>query len=134
MSEEPTCGEGLAQHAELPLLVGELMGSVAANLSAHVLGLVSGDENTRHEKHVYEHLARRLREAEALLHAIGTEMAAQRDMPMGDHDFQALSSGEPIDALERMTRVEAELVARLHEALTEHQAMLDAIGSDPQES
>ena len=76
MSEEPTCGEGLAQHAELSLLVGELMGSVAANLSAHVLGLVSGDESCRHEKHVYEHLSRRLREAEALLHAIGTEMAA----------------------------------------------------------
>ena len=95
---------------------------------------MSGDENSRHEKHVYEHLARRLRDAEALLHAIGTEMAAQRDMPMSDHDLQALSSGEAIDALERMSRVDAQLVARVHEALTEHQTMLDAIGSDPRES
>ena len=55
-------------------------------------------------------------------------------MPMGDHDLQALSSGEAIDALERMTRVEAQLVARVHEALTEHQAMLEAVRSDPQES
>ncbi len=32
MPEEPTCGQGLAEHAELPLLMGELMGSVADNL------------------------------------------------------------------------------------------------------
>ena len=36
MAEEPTCGQGLAQHADLPLLIGELMGSVADNLSAHL--------------------------------------------------------------------------------------------------
>ena len=112
MSEQPTCGQGLAQHAELPLLIGELFGSVAADLSAHIPGLVSGDENSRREKRVYEHLVARLREAGAMLHAIGTEMAGQRDMPMGDHDLQALSSGEAIDALERMTRVEAQLGMR----------------------
>ena len=41
MPEAQTCGQGLAQHAELPLLVGELMGSVADNLKAHLPGLVS---------------------------------------------------------------------------------------------
>ena len=134
MPEEPTCGQGLAQHAELPLLMGELMGSVADNLSAHVPGLVSSDENSQREKHVYEQLAARLREVGAMLHAIGTEMAGQQDMPMGEHDLQALSSGEAIDALKRMTRVEAQLFARVQEALTEHQAILDAIRSDRQES
>jgi hypothetical protein len=134
MPEEPTCGQGLAQHAELPLLMGELVGSVADNLSAHLPGLVASDENSQHEKHVYEHLAARLREAGAMLHAIGTEMAGQRDMPMGEHDLQALSSGEPIDALQRMTRVEAQLVARVQEQLTEHQAILDATRSDREET
>jgi hypothetical protein len=112
MSEQTTCGQGLAQHAELPLLIGELMGPVADNLSAHVPGLVSSDENSEHEKHVYEHLAARLREAAAMLQAIGTEMAGQKDMPMGEHHVEALSSGEAIDALERMTGVEAQLIAR----------------------
>jgi hypothetical protein len=134
MPEERTCGHGLAQHAELPLLMGELMGSVADNLSAHLPGLVTSDENSQHEKHVYEHLAARLRQAEAMLHAIGTEMAGHQDMPMGEHDLQALSSGEAIDALNRMTRVEAQLGARVQEQLTEHQAILDGIRSDRSES
>jgi hypothetical protein len=134
MPEEPTCGQGLAQHAELPLLVGELMGSVADNLRAHVPGLVASDEHSEHEKHVYEHLAERLRQAEAMLRAIGAEMAGHEDMPMGEHDLHALSSGAAIDALGRMISVEAQLAARLQEALTEHQAILDAIGSDRSES
>jgi hypothetical protein len=133
MPEAQTCGQGLAQHAELPLLVGELMGSVADNLNAHLPGLVSTDENSEHEKRVYEHLAARLREAAAMLHAIGTEMAGQRDMPMGEHDLEALSSGEVLDALERMTRVEAQLLARVQKALTEHQSILDGIRSDTSE-
>jgi hypothetical protein len=134
MPEEPTCGRGLAQHAELPSLVGELVGSVADNLSAHVPGLVSSDEKSMHEKQVYEHLAERLREAGAMLQAIATEMAALEEMPMGEHDLQALSSGEAIDALERMISVEARLVARIREGLTEHQAILDEMGSDRSET
>lgn len=134
MPEEPTCGQGLAQHAELPSLMGELMGSVADNLSAHLAGLVSSDENSQHEKQVYVHLAARLREVGAMLHAIGTEMAGHQHMPMGEHDLQALSSAEALDALNRMTRVEAQLVARVQEQLTEHQAILDASRSDREES
>ncbi len=134
MPEESTCGQGLARHAELPLLMGELVGSVADNLSAHVPGLVSSDENSRREKQVYEHLAERLREAGAMLQTIGTEMAGHEEMPMGEHDLQALSSGEAVDALERMVRVEARLVAQIREGLAEHQAILDAIGSGRSES
>ena len=130
MPEESTCGQGLAQHAELPLLMGELMDSIADNLSAHLPGLVPSDENSQQEKQVYEHLAARVREAGAMLHAISTEMAGHQDMPMGEHDLQALSSGDVIDALDRMTRVEAQLVARVQEQLTEHQAILDAIRTD----
>jgi hypothetical protein len=130
MPEEPTCGQGLAQHGELPLILGELMGSVADNLSAHVPGLVSSDENTQYEKRVYEHLAARLRDAGAMLRAIGTEMAGHQDMPMGQHDLEALSSGEALDALKRVARVEAQLVARVQKQLAEHQAILDAMRSD----
>ena len=130
MAEEPTCGQGLAQHAELPLLVGELMGAVADNLGAHLPGLVASDENTQREKRVYEDLVTRHREAAAMLHAIGAEMAGHRDMPMGDHDLQALSSGEVVDALEGMIRVESRLIARVQQQLTEHRAILDAIRSD----
>jgi hypothetical protein len=134
MAEEPTCGEGLALHAELPLLTGKLMSSVADNLSAHLPGLVSSDENSQHEKRVYEQLVTRHREAAAMLHAVGAEMAGHRDMPRGDHDLQALSSGEVVDALEGMIRVESQLVVRIQQQLTEHRTILDAIRSDHRES
>jgi hypothetical protein len=130
MAEERTCGQGLAQHAELPLLVGELMGAVADNLAAHLPGLVSSDEDSQHEKRVYGHLVTRHREAAAMLDAIGAEMAGHREMPMGEHDLQALSSGEVVDALEGMIRVESQLIARVQQLLTEHRAILDAIRSD----
>lgn len=49
---------------------------------------------------------------------------------MGEHDLQALSSGEVVDALEGMIRVESQLIARVQQQLTEHRAILDAIRSD----
>jgi hypothetical protein len=133
MAEEPTCGQGLAQHADLPLIIGELMGSVADNLSAHLPGLVSSDEDSQHEKRVYEHLVTRHREAAAMLHAIGAEMADHREMPMGEHDLQALSAGQVVDALEGMIRVESQLIARVQQQLTEHQAILATIRADHRE-
>ena len=127
MAEEPTCGQGLARHARLPQLLGELMNSVADNLSAHLPGLVSSDADSQHEKRVYEQLIARHREAAAMLHAIGAERAEQQDTPMGEHDLQAMSPSEVSDAVEGMIRVEAQLVALVQQQLTEHQAILDAI-------
>jgi len=45
MAEALTCGQALAQHAELPQLLGDYMNAVADNLSAHLPGLVATDEN-----------------------------------------------------------------------------------------
>lgn len=129
MTDEPTCGQGLAQHARVPQLIGELMNAVADNLVAHLPMLVASDEETQHEKRVYEHLSGRHREAAATLQAIGTEMARHRDMPMGQHELQAMSRRDVIDALEGMIRAEAQLVARLQQHLAEHQAMVDGMRS-----
>ena len=130
MAEEPTCGQGLAQHAELPMLVGDLMGAVADNLGAHLPGRVASDEDSQHEKRVYENLMTRHREAAAMLRAIGAEMAGHREMPMGDHDLRALSSGDAVNALDGMIRVESQLISRVQQQLTEHRAILDAIRAD----
>jgi hypothetical protein len=65
-----------------------------------------------------------------MLHAIGAEMAGHQEMPMGEHDLQALSSVEVVDALEGMIRVESQLIARVQQQLTEHRAILDAIRPD----
>jgi hypothetical protein len=127
MRDEQTCGQGLAQHAELPQLFADLMESVADNLRAHVPGLVPTDANSRHEKRVYEELEVRHREAAAMLRAIGAEMAEQEDMAMGEHDLAVMSSPEVTAALEAMTRIEGKLVAVVQQNLRKHQAMLDAM-------
>lgn len=124
MTDEPTCGQGLAQHAALPRLVGAVLDSVADNLVAHLPGLVSSDPDSRREKRVYEQLAERHREAAAMLDALGEEMAGHQDMPMGAHDLEALSSRPATEALARMVRAETELVALVEQQLAEHQAML----------
>ena len=69
-----------------------------------------------------------------MLRGIGAEMANHREMPMGEHDLQALSAGEVVDALEGMIRVEAQLIARVEQQLTEHRAILGTIRSDHRES
>jgi hypothetical protein len=128
VTEESTCGQGLAQTALLPQLVGDLMNAVADNLIAHLPMLVAGDENSQHERRVYEHLAGRHRDAAAMLQAISTEMATHRDMPIGQHDYEAMSQGDVVDALESMIGAEAQLVDRLEQHLAEHRAMVDAMG------
>jgi hypothetical protein len=129
MADDPTCGQGLAQHAELPRLIGDVMSSVADILSAHLPSLVSGDELSRHERRVYEQLAGKHREAAEMLQTISTEMAGCYDMPMGEHDIQAMSPAHMTEALEAIVRAEATLATRLPDQLTEHQAMLDSMHS-----
>jgi hypothetical protein len=102
MTEESTCGQGLAQTALVPQLIGDLMNAVADNLIAHLPMLVADDETSQHERRVYEHLAGRHRDAAAMLQAIATEMATHRDMRMGQHDFEAMSRGDLVAALESM--------------------------------
>jgi hypothetical protein len=129
MADEPTCGQGLARHAELPRLMGHVMNAVADNLSAHLSALVSGDELVQDERRVYERLTATHRTAAEMLQAIGGEMARCNELPMGEHDIQAMSPAHVTDALEAMVRAEARLATRLQDQLTEHQAMLDSMRS-----
>jgi hypothetical protein len=93
------------------------MESIAANLRAHVPGLVSTDVNSRHEKRVYEELEVRHREAAAMLRALAAKMAEQEDMATGEHDLEAMSTSEVTVALKEMTRVEGKLVAVVQQTL-----------------
>jgi hypothetical protein len=49
MTDQPTCGKGLAEHAVLPAKLGELLAALAANLQLHQNSLVLTDENARAE-------------------------------------------------------------------------------------
>jgi hypothetical protein len=67
MTAEPTCGQGLAEHATLPRLAGALLDAVADNLAAHLPGLIANDPDSQREKRVYEQLAARHRDVAARL-------------------------------------------------------------------
>jgi hypothetical protein len=129
MADESTCGQGLARHAELFQLVAELVDAVADNLSTHVPALVASDRNSQEEQRVYEQLAASQREAAASLHAVGAAMAAQQDLPMGEHDVDAMSPAAAAGALARMIGTEEQLIAHLGQLLDEHEAILDRMRS-----
>jgi hypothetical protein len=127
MTEEPTCGQGLAEHAALPRRVGALLDAVADNLDAHLPALTANDPDTQREKLVYEQLAAQHRDAATRLGAVGEKMAGSRDLPMGAHDLGALSSQPVIEALARMTRAETDLRALLTQQLEQHRRILNGM-------
>jgi hypothetical protein len=124
MTAEPTCGQGLAEHATLPRLAGALLDAVADNRAAHLPGLIANDPDSQREKRVYEQLAARHRDVAARLDAIGEEMAGYQDLPLGAHDLNALSSPPVTEALARMIRAETELLALVTQQLEQHKAIL----------
>jgi hypothetical protein len=127
MADEPTCGKGLAEHAPLPTLLGRLMQAVGRVLEVHTAGLVLDDPHSAHERDVYLMLVREHNEAASELTAIGERMATYRDLPMGAHNIEALSTPEAAQAFQSFVDLEDELVALLQKRLKEDRAMLDAM-------
>jgi formiminotetrahydrofolate cyclodeaminase len=53
MSEQPTCGHGLAANANLPAAMGSVLAGMAQNLDAHQAALDPGDPAARAELRAY---------------------------------------------------------------------------------
>jgi hypothetical protein len=128
MGEQPTCGQGVAEHSLLPARLAEVTDAVAANLEAHTKALDPDDEAARRELAVYLKLARAHRQAAAQLRAIAEDMAAQRELPMGRHDEQALASSEVVAAFRRFVTAKQQLLALLQELLEQDRRMLAEMG------
>ena len=128
MAEEPTCGTGLADHAVLPAQLAEVTEAMAANLQVHMQALELDDEPAREEHAVYLRLAEEQRQVAGRLRAIAGEMAAARDLPMGRHDQQTLTSPEVGEAFQRFVRAKQELLALLQQMVEQDQRMLAEMG------
>ena len=128
MADQPTCGQGLAEHSTLPLAAGRLIEALADNLTEHLPSLDPGDEDSQAERRAYESLIQQFREVAARLDAAGTEMAGYRDLPMGRHDPDAMSRPEVGEAFARFVRDEEALAGLLTAALARDRAMLDQMG------
>jgi hypothetical protein len=129
--EEQTCGRGLAEHSVLPAQLAEVTDAMADNLMAHMQALELDDEAARQEHAVYLRLAEEQRQAAARLRAVAGEMAAARDLPMGRHDAQTMSSPEVADAFRRFVEARQELLAVLQRMAEQDQRMLAEMRQAP---
>ena len=126
--EEQTCGQGLAENSALPAQLAEVTEAMADNLMTHMQALELDDEPAREEHAVYLRLTEEQRQAAARLRAVAGEMAAARDLPMGRHDQQTLTSPEVGEAFQRFVRAKHELLALLQQMVEQDQRMLAEMG------
>lgn len=124
MTDEPTCGLGLAEQSLLPARLATLTACVAENLEVHMSALDVRDDNARRELEVYRKLVDQHREIAARLRATAQDMAGARDLPDGRHDEAAMLAPGVSAAFERLVQAERELLTLLQARATENQAML----------
>ena len=104
---------------------------MAENLRVHLGALELDDEPARQEHAVYLRLAEEQRQAAGRLRAIAGEMAAARDLPMGRHDRQTMTSPEVADAFRRLVKDKQELLALLQHMVEQDQRMLAEMPQAP---
>jgi hypothetical protein len=124
VSEEPTCGRGLAANAVLPATLGNVMAAVARVLETHTKALDLEDEDAKREYEAYVKLVEQHRRIASELHSVSEQMASYGDLPMGRHDLEALSAPEAVDVFEGLVNLEQELRSLLEQRLQEHRLLL----------
>jgi hypothetical protein len=129
--EEQTCGRGLAENSVLPAQLAEVTEAMADNLMAHMQALELDDEPARQEHAVYLRLCEEQRQAAARLRAVAGEMAAARDLPMGRHDTQTMTSPEVAGAFQRFVTAKQELLALLQRTAEQDQRLLAQMQGPP---
>ena len=129
--DEQTCGQGLAQHSVLPAQLAEVTEAMADNLMAHMQALELDDEPARQEHAVYLRLCEEQRQAAARLRAVAGEMAAARELPMGRHDTQTMTSPEVAHAFQRFVKAKQELLALLQRTAEQDQRLLAQLQGPP---
>jgi hypothetical protein len=120
---EPTCGQGLAQHASVPAKMASVFAALADTLARHRSMLVLSDPAARREDEVYAELARRFTEIASLTEAAARNMASQHDLPMGQHDETAWDAAQ-LEAFERFVSAQSALLALLRVAAARDEDML----------
>ena len=124
----PTCGKGLASHAQLPHLLGELTAAVAKVLELHRRSLDASDPDARAEDDAYRLIAEQHRACAERLRETATRMAESRDLPMGRHDLALLADAEAREAFAAFVRLEDQLAALLQSRLSADRAILAEMG------
>jgi hypothetical protein len=131
LSEEATCGKGLAANAGFPVKLGDVMSAVAGVLETHTKALDLEDDDAKQEYDAYVKLVDQHRRVARELHSLGEQMFSYRHLPMGRHDLDALSGPEAVDVFQRLVNLEQELLLLLQQRLQEHHSLLGEMRSGP---
>jgi len=124
VSEQQTCGKGLAEHSAFPAGFGDVLSAMAENLEVHLSTLDPADKTTQSERDAYSTVARAARRTAAQLHALAREMIEYRDLPMGRHDPAALSSPSVVEAFAKFVKLEQALSTLLSTSIERGRQML----------
>ena len=127
MSEQQTCGKGLAENSALPAKLGELISAMAGNLDAHRRALDLDDQNSRAEDDAYEKLLKELRQIAAQLSVTASEMAGYRDLQMGRHDEKTMTHPRVREAFEQFIQHKQELLELLKQTEERDNRLLEVM-------
>jgi hypothetical protein len=130
MSDQPTCGQGLAANARLPALMGEVLAGMAMNLDAHQRALDASDPAARQELIAYVTLVAEQRHTADGLRITAQHMGEYRDLPMGTHDMQLMTTSEVLDAFAVFVKAEQALLELLQARIDGDRAMLATIAAN----
>jgi len=125
MGTPQACGQGLAEHAELPGKLAVLIESMANVLDTHREALNPRDANSRREDEAYRELSLTHRKVAGELRELARRMEGYRDLPMGRHDEKVTSGPKAVQAFEKFVTVEGQVAALLQRRLIGDRAMLD---------
>jgi hypothetical protein len=124
MDEPQTCGEGLAQRADLPARLSALMAAMVEVLEAHQQALDLTDENARSEQAAYEQLVDDYRQLMSALRATADHMRGCQDLPLARHHSAVMLGSEHRRALANLVERERVLAAFLKMWFEEDRAPL----------
>jgi hypothetical protein len=114
--DEMTCGEELAQAAEVPELLAELWEHVATNLVDHAKWVGTATPEAAAEHDSLTHVAREYRSIAAAAERAAAIMRSMETLPPAPHDASRVDRS----AQARFMRRKIELQLRLAELLTHH--------------
>ena len=129
MSEQPTCGKGLAEQARLPAVLADVVAGVAKVLDCHTRALDPDNEPAHRELDTYIALVTEHRAVASQLRAIARHMESSRDLPMAPHDHAAMMDRDAVDAFDQFITAERALAKLLSAQVEQHQSMLDQMRS-----
>lgn len=127
MSENFTCGHGIAEHAALHARLGSLLETVGTNLELHLGSLDPADEQSRPEYAAYTMLVGQHRELARGLRSLAERMASYRDLPMARHDMTVLGSAEVMAAFKALLSEQEQLAGLLREWIDRDRGLLEEV-------